>query len=170
LFHCSLTGPCCEDLASALKTNTSLTELNLGPNALGDSGVKKLCEGLKHPNCKLQKLGLGGCSLTGSCCEDLASALKTNTSLTELDLSPNALGDSGVKKLCAGLKHPNCKLQKLGLGGCSLTGSCCEALASALKTNTSLTELDLSPNALGDSGVKKLCEGLKHPNCKLQIL
>ncbi|KAJ1121379.1 hypothetical protein NDU88_009490 [Pleurodeles waltl] len=170
LGGCSLTGSCYEDLTSSLKTNTTLTLLDLNANKLTDFGVKKLCEGLKHPNCKLQKLGLSICSLTGPCCKDLASALKTNTSLTELDLGPNELRNSGVKKLCEGLKHPNCKLQKLRLGGCSLTGSCCEALASALKTNTSLTELDLSPNALGDSGVKKLCEGLKHPNCKLQIL
>ncbi|XP_078528339.1 NACHT, LRR and PYD domains-containing protein 12-like [Lissotriton helveticus] len=168
--NCSLRGSCCEALASVLETNTSLTELELGRNGLRDTGMKKLCEGLKHPNCKLQTLRLDECSLTGSCCKDLASVLETHTFLTELDLKHNELRDAGVKKLCEGLKHPNCKLQTLRLELCSLTGSCCKDLASVLETNTFLTELDLKCNELRDAGVKKLCEGLKHPNCKLQTL
>ncbi|XP_078515289.1 NACHT, LRR and PYD domains-containing protein 12-like [Lissotriton helveticus] len=170
LVLCSLTGSCCKDLASVLETNSSLTELDLNHNRLGDTGVKKLYEGLKHPNCKLQTLRLALCSIKGSCCKDLASVLETNSSLTNLNLASNELRDAGVKKLCEGLKHPNCKLQTLGLVLCSLTDSCCEALASALETNSSLTELDLGGDKLGDTGVKKLCEGLKHPNCKLQTL
>ncbi|XP_078528711.1 NACHT, LRR and PYD domains-containing protein 3-like [Lissotriton helveticus] len=172
LWRCSITGSCCEALASVLETNSSLTELDLSVNdELRDTGVKKLCEGLKHPNCKLQTLRLNSCSFTASCFGDLASVLETNTSLTELNLGDNdKLTDTGVKKLCEGLKHPNCKLQTLRLYGCSLTDSCCEDFASVLETNTSLTRLDLRWNELGDAGVKKLCEGLKHPNCKLQTL
>ncbi|KAK1153135.1 NACHT, LRR and PYD domains-containing protein 3-like [Acipenser oxyrinchus oxyrinchus] len=170
LSRCDLTGSCCEDLASALLTNGStLRELELSGNKLGNSGVK-LTAALKDPNCKLEKLELSACGLTGDCCEDLASALLTNGStLRELELSGNKLGNSGVK-LTAALKDPNCKLQKLGLSRCDLTGSCCEDLASALRTNQStLRELELNYNNLGDSGVK-LIAALKDPNCKLEIL
>ncbi|MGH0168365.1 UNVERIFIED_CONTAM: hypothetical protein FKN15_054440 [Acipenser sinensis] len=116
LSDCHLTGDCCEDLASALCTNQStLRELELGENELGDSGVKLLSAALKDPNCKLEKLGLSDCYLTGDCCEDLASALCTNQStLRELELERNNLGDSGMKLLSAALKDPNCKLEKLG--------------------------------------------------------
>ncbi|XP_058855299.1 NACHT, LRR and PYD domains-containing protein 3-like isoform X1 [Acipenser ruthenus] len=171
LERCDLTGDCCEDLASALCTNQStLRELELRGNKLGESGMK-LTAALKHPNCKLEKLGLEGCDLTGNCCEDLASALCTNQStLRELQLRKNNLGESGMK-LTAALKHPNCKLEKLGLEWCDLRGDCCEDLASALCTNQStLRELQLGWNNLGESGIKLLTAAVKHPNCKLEKL
>ncbi|XP_041096143.1 NACHT, LRR and PYD domains-containing protein 3-like isoform X2 [Polyodon spathula] len=172
LHYCDLTGNCCEDLASALCTNQStLRELRMGENVLGDSGVK-LTAALKDPNCKLEKLGLERCSLTGNCCEDLVSALCTtsHSTLRELELAGNNLGDSGVK-LTAALKDPNCKLEKLGLWGCQLTGDYCQNLASALCRNQStLRELDLGMNFMGDSGVKILSAALMDPNCKLEIL
>ncbi|XP_064418053.1 NACHT, LRR and PYD domains-containing protein 3-like [Latimeria chalumnae] len=171
LTRCGLTAGCCEDLSSILSTNSSLTELNLNSNNLGDSGVKRLSAGLRDPNCKLQKLEVQRCGLTAGCCEDLSFVLSTNSSLTELNLSRNKkLFDSGVKHLSAGLRDPNCKLQALGLRECGLTAGCCEDLSSVLSTNSSLTELHLNCNKLGDSGVKRLSAGLRDPNCKLQTL
>ncbi|XP_069465030.1 NACHT, LRR and PYD domains-containing protein 3-like [Ambystoma mexicanum] len=166
--RCSLDGSCGAVLASFLRTNSSLTEFDISENKLGDCGMKELCQGLKNPVLKMHTLGLKGCSLTGSCCADLASVLRASTSLRDLDLSQNQLGDSGVRELCEGLREQRCKIQKLKLSQCSLTGSCCADLSSVLRINMSLTELNLACNDLQDAGVKELCEGLKQPECKIQ--
>ncbi|XP_072892196.1 NACHT, LRR and PYD domains-containing protein 3-like [Hemitrygon akajei] len=145
-------------------------ELRLGENELGDSGVNLVSVALRNPECKIQKLELGNIGITDSGAEDLASALSTNPSLTELDLNGNKLGDLGVKLVSAALRNPECKIQKLWLSKVGLTDSGAEDLASALSTNPSLTELDLSDNELGDSGVKLVSAALRNPECKIQKL
>ncbi|XP_048853367.1 NACHT, LRR and PYD domains-containing protein 12-like isoform X2 [Brienomyrus brachyistius] len=173
LSGCRVTEEGCSSLASALKLNPShLRELDLSYNHPGDSGVKLLSAVLEDPSCKLEKLQVGWCELTEKCCEALASALRSNSSpLRELDLNYNHPGDSGVKLLSAVLEDPSCKLEKLQVGWCELTEKCCEALASALRSNPSpLRELVLSDNDLQDSGVKLLSAGLGDLHCKLEIL
>ncbi|KAG2460444.1 NLRP3 protein, partial [Polypterus senegalus] len=103
LRSCYLTSGCCESLSSALSVDHSrVIQLELSDNNLEDSGVRLLCEGLRSPNCKLQKLRLQSCGLTSECCEALSLALSTEHShhLTELWLSSNNLEDSGVHWLC----------------------------------------------------------------------
>uniref|UniRef100_A0A667WPV6 NACHT domain-containing protein n=1 Tax=Myripristis murdjan TaxID=586833 RepID=A0A667WPV6_9TELE len=137
---------------------------------------------------------LSDCSLSESSCASLASALKSNPHLTELDLSDNELQDSGVRLLSAGLESPNCRLKTLRISfpcvklylnsssgllkgfflcrltDCQVTDEGCASLASALKSNPHLTELDLSYNELQDSGVELLSDLVESPNCRLKTL
>uniref|UniRef100_A0A8C1N2E6 NACHT domain-containing protein n=1 Tax=Cyprinus carpio TaxID=7962 RepID=A0A8C1N2E6_CYPCA len=119
-----------------------------------------------------RKIDLSSCHITQKGCAALISALRSNLShLTELDLSFNKPGDSGMKLLSALLEDPHCKLKKLDLSYCGITQKGCAALSSALRSNPShLTELDLRYNKLGDSGVKLLSAVLEDPHCKLKKL
>ncbi|XP_073716390.1 NACHT, LRR and PYD domains-containing protein 3 isoform X4 [Misgurnus anguillicaudatus] len=171
LCDCGVTDEGCAALASALISNSHLRDLNLSYKQIRDSGVKLICDGLKNPNCKLEILWLRYCDITDEGCAALASALRSNTHLRDLDLCKNKqISDSGVKLICDGLKNPNCKMEKLKLRYCDVTDEGCAALASALRSNTHLRDLDLSYNNLRDSGVKLICDGLKNPNCKLEKL
>nr|AAM75144.1 monarch-1 splice form III [Homo sapiens] len=159
-----------EHLAAALCTNPNLIELSLYRNALGSRGVKLLCQGLRHPNCKLQNLRLKRCRISSSACEDLSAALIANKNLTRMDLSGNGVGFPGMMLLCEGLRHPQCRLQMIQLRKCQLESGACQEMASVLGTNPHLVELDLTGNALEDLGLRLLCQGLRHPVCRLRTL
>ncbi|XP_072329620.1 NACHT, LRR and PYD domains-containing protein 3-like [Scyliorhinus torazame] len=166
----NLTEQCGEDLVSVLRTNQILKELDLKYNQLKDAGVKQLSVALQDSDCEIETLGLWGNEFTHCCCEELALALKTNKSLRSLDLGYNAIGDLGIKLLCAAIKDDDCKIEKLGLHRTGLTEGCCEDLTSALRTSQSLTALELGYNNLADVGVQRLSAALKDPNCKLRTL
>ncbi|XP_028641787.1 NACHT, LRR and PYD domains-containing protein 1b allele 3-like [Grammomys surdaster] len=98
------------------------------------------------------------------------SNLKFTRNLEELDLSGNPLSYSAVRSLCKALRQPGCQLKTLWLVECDLTSTHCSLLAKVLSVRSSLTELDLQLNDLGDDGVRLLCEGLRNPACNLSIL
>ncbi|XP_023185484.1 NLR family CARD domain-containing protein 3-like isoform X2 [Xiphophorus maculatus] len=168
LGGCSLQKAEWEVLASALKSNPDLTELeiseiNLEGRTLKDSDLKPLVEILESSVSKVKKLRLNLCILSETSWTSLFSALKSNpTHLTELDLDDTNLEDSGVKELCGFLQTEGCRLEKLKLWRCSLSKISCDYLTSTLKSNpTRLTELDLGGNDLKDSDVQQLKDLVK---------
>nr|XP_048304586.1 NACHT, LRR and PYD domains-containing protein 1a-like isoform X2 [Myodes glareolus] len=98
------------------------------------------------------------------------STLEFTGSLKELDLSGNELSYYAVRSLCSTLRCPGCQLRTLWLVNCGLTFRHCADLAPVLSASSSLTELDLQLNDLGDLGVRLLCQWFRSPACNLRIL
>ncbi|KAK3531464.1 hypothetical protein QTP70_022097, partial [Hemibagrus guttatus] len=176
LSECGIQAEDCSHLFSALNSNPShLRVLDLSFNPLcpsetsETSGIIFLSDTLNNPLCRLEKLKLYNCQLNSKSCPYLATALKNNSSLTELDLSKNALNSDGVRHLSKGLENPSCKLNVLNLSDCGITGDDCLILCEALNSNPShLSELCLNRNRLGDIGVKHISDFLSKPCCKLE--
>ena len=118
-------------LADVLKSNTTVTKLDLSRNFIGDSGAAGLAEALKS-NTTLTVLNMSNNDIGDAGAAGLAEALKSNTTLTDLDLSSNAIGAAGAA-----------------------------GLAKSLQSNATLTKLDLSLNFVGAAGAAGLAEALK---------
>ncbi|XP_068964046.1 ribonuclease inhibitor isoform X2 [Petaurus breviceps papuanus] len=170
LDDCGLTNTMCASISSVLQANSSLTELSLANNELGDAGAQLVMKGLQSSTCKIQKLNLQNCNITYAGCELIPALLRTKSTLVDLQLSDNHLGDEGMKLLCEGLMDPRCSLQRLELEYCEFTAASCEALSAILKAKGSLRELTMNNNELGEAGVTLLCQGLMDPRCELQVL
>ncbi|XP_038156315.1 uncharacterized protein LOC119793286 [Cyprinodon tularosa] len=116
----------------------ALLELDIGGNGLGSNGVKVLASYMRSHS-YLQYLGLAqtnGVDL--SAWKELFDSLKSNTSLTQIILDENNLGDPGVR-----------------------------LLADMLKENLSLQQVDLDRNVISDVGGNDIMAALL---CRTQIL
>ncbi|XP_078381228.1 uncharacterized protein LOC144664006 isoform X3 [Oculina patagonica] len=154
-----ITGADAVVLAEALQCNSSLTELVLSNNNIGDHEATGVAEALQN-NTSLKVLHLSDNNIGYHGATGLAEALQNNTSLTELNFSFNNIGDHGVTGLAEALKK-NTSLTVMHLSHNNIGDHGATALAEALQKNTSLTELNLYINYIGDAGAAGLAEALK---------
>ena len=90
----------------------------------------------------------------------LAEVLKTNTTLTELDLERNNIGSKEVFVLAEALKI-NKTLVKLNLSQNNISNAGAKALAEALKINRTLINLNLEANKISANGADPFVETLE---------
>ena len=140
----------------------------------------------------LKGLILSGCNLSDEGCGEIASGLAVTPQLTKLDISANVINDSGIVTLCQVLQRLpaleelnisfnrlscNCEylgpaiktfmgsnetIKRLILKSCNLSNLICKFIGLAMKTNCSLTFLDVSNNKITSVGARTLLKSLKY--------
>ncbi|KAL0242495.1 hypothetical protein GEMRC1_005058 [Eukaryota sp. GEM-RC1] len=146
-------------LAEVLKINTSVTGIDLRNNSIGDEGARALAEALKV-NVSVTSVNLWDNSIGYEGARALAEALKVNASVTSVVLRDNFIGDEGAEALAEALKV-NSFVLSVNLEDNSIGAEGARALAEALKVNSSVTSVNLCLNCIGDEGAEALAEALK---------
>ena len=147
-------------LGEALQSNCTLSHLFLCSNAIGDSGTASLGEGLQS-NCSLSRLYLTENGIGDTGAEALGKAMQSNRSLTHLNLQVNLIGDLGAAALARALKSTGIQLTHLDLALNKISCVGAEALAKALESNSSLKALELGSNEIGSSGASSFGKALR---------
>lgn len=178
-------------IGSMMKMNRALTSIDLRGNDIGLQGITALFEALFESNRTVTSLDLAGSSgnrnrIGSKGAQAISETLQQNRVLSRLSLRESGLGIAGIQQLSEGL-HNTC-LTYLDLGYNNLAEEGCAILAHALKfsdietllvpqnaignegaaaiaqlakSKGGITHLDLSNNAIGLPGVKKLAGALK---------
>lgn len=155
LFICCISLWVCRSLAR----NSRLELIDISSNNIGDDSIRSLSQTLLK-NRSLRELNLENCGLTstGSACTALSRALRANTALRSLQISRNALGDTGMASLADGLKY-NGTLETLSANMCGVGNTGFAQLLEALRSNAVLTTIKLCYNNIGQ-GAKTNAEGV----------
>ena len=141
-------------LMKSLATCKSLKSLLLGKTRLQGAG-NPMAQSIQSwgPGAPLEQLRLGQCSMDEKDCTELLQSLSNCSSLHDLDLSGNALGDAGNHLAkCFMFWGNNVPLQKLQLSNCSMSVQVWYDLMKHVAILKNLTHLDLSKNNLNEAG------------------
>ena len=196
LARCELAAEHAEPLATLLRKNNKISDLNLAGNRVTWPGVKTLCEALNREPTEEEKRthmpqspdGRGSSPTRGGgfyrTAEDIAAlssgadpGAKSSGSPTKTDApaSPSkddADAEAKAKRMKALRLALKVSLTSLDISGNNLgSQSCFDTMGDLLKANGSLLILKLDGNGLGDEGVSSLAMTIRcSRTCKLTYL
>ncbi len=113
-----------QSFAQMLGKNSTLREMVITYENVGDAGAKAFADSLKV-NSTLEALSLHACNIGNEGAIAFAEALAVNKTLKSLDLGGNVVGDEGAQKLAAVLES---REMSLDLANNMMSDGCCKAL------------------------------------------
>ncbi|XP_047677464.1 protein phosphatase 1 regulatory subunit 37 isoform X2 [Tachysurus fulvidraco] len=152
-------------LGELLKHNRTLRTLDLSNNAISDSGLEELCDGLRVQKSGLRTLVLHNNQITHRGMTHLGSVLPSLRTLETLALSSNDLEDRGLHALKEALIC-NRSILRLNLASVRITCEGAVVLAEFLAESRFLQTLDVRWNHILTGGLMAFALALKL-NCTL---
>ena len=172
-------------LADAIKKNKALTSLNISRNKMANKEAGKALASMLQSNSTLEELDLSsnhfpkfsdGSGDAGDCqgfAKELAVGLRTNEALVKLDASDNYMfgyGDkSGIQAWADALKT-NSSLLELNLAKNYMNADDAKFFADGVSTNEALTSLNISNNMMANTEAGRALGKMLQTNSMLKDL
>jgi hypothetical protein len=150
------------ELAPTLYHNTSIKVLDISGNNLNDMESTEILRDILRSNKTITTLDLSTnrFGYTTGAVDCIAAGLGDNSTLLEIDLSWCALRDDGISILAQALGSRNTTLQKLALRANSITSTGIGVLLETMQQRSHITDLYLENNTLGNEGAMLLARSL----------
>jgi Ran GTPase-activating protein (RanGAP) involved in mRNA processing and transport len=150
------------ELAPALYHNTSIKVLDISWNYLRDMESAEILRDILRSNKTMTTLDLTSNAFgqTTGAVECIANGLGSNSTLLKIDLSHCSLGDANVSSLAQSLGSQNTTLQELTLANNSITSTGVSVLLESMEQSSHITDLDLHRNPIGSEGASLLARPL----------
>jgi hypothetical protein len=140
-----LAGPSGVDDSQDEVESRGVRELYVDSNFLRDSGcLALLCAPLQHPACTLRAISISSVGLRDAGFTTLAASLALNSTVTELNIRHNPLGDDSIELLSDIMKGERCAFSCLEIGSNAFGSRGLAALGRSLEYATSLKTLAIS--------------------------
>lgn len=131
-------------MAAAMRSNSSITNLNMEECGVGDAGINELAQALaSNRKAVLVSLNLARNSIGVSGAKSLAEFLENNHTLTKLDLGYSHLGSDSAPFIAQSLKNSQNPLSHLFVPGNNFGDDGASKFASSLAANTKLRVLNI---------------------------
>lgn len=149
-------------LMAAIAAHPTLSSVELTQFPLNAAGAKTFGNALRGGQ-QLRKISLPMSLHNAAAALALAPALRHAAPwLTHLCMPFNPFGDKGAAEVAAALSVASCALVSVELTACHIGVAGVEALAAALRVNSSLTKIDVGGNErMGDKGARALFGALR---------
>jgi hypothetical protein len=133
-------------------------ELYVDSNFLRDSGCLALLSApLRHPSCTLRAISISSVGLRDDGFAALAACLAVNSTITELNIRHNPLGDDSIELLCDIMKGERCAFSCLEIGSNAFGSRGLAALGKSLEYATSLKTMAISSVCSDRDGADSSC-------------
>jgi len=160
----------CQALSRLLEKSSHLRVLSLPNCEIGDEEVRMLALSIKSNKERLpiESLQLSFNNITHIGLEAVANALWGSTTLRELKVDNNVIGDRGAHQIAAIIPAMK-SMEVLDVGFNSITAPGLTVLMKTIAESKSLLSLSLSGNAIDANAAKSVAYALAY-NCSLKAL
>ena len=150
------------EIANSLRTNTTISHLNVLRCGLSDIGVQSLAEVIAANGfIRLERLTIGRNSIGDIGIAHIATALQINTTIKYFSMPHcGIISDKGAKSLARALAV-SVSLKSLYLFGTSISDTGAARISTALCVNNSLESLEVGGKSTTDAAMLSLVDALK---------